>query len=153
MKILSPQPLSADFDIAIVVSRFNEDITDKLLEGALARLQELGITSSQITIAWVPGAIEIPFAAQRLAQTKRFSVIICMGAVIQGETKHFDYVCQQVSQGYQQVMLMHDVPMVFGVMTVNDKSQAYARLGGEHGHMGRSAAEAACDFLSVLRQI
>ncbi len=153
MKILTPQPISTDFNIAIIISRFNEDITEKLLEGALAQLKEKGFQDSHITVAWVPGAVEIPLAAQRFAQTKRFDVIICMGAVIQGETKHFDYVCQQVSQGCQQVMLAHDIPMIFGVMTVNDKAQAYARLGGDHGHMGRSAADSACDFLSVLRQI
>lgn len=141
------------FNIAIVVSRFNEEITQKLFDGASERLQELGFDSQQITVVWVPGAIEIPLAAQRLAQTKKFEAIVCLGAVILGETKHFDYVCQQVSYGCQKVALDHDIPVIFGVLTTNTEEQAYERAGGEQGHIGRSAVDTAFQLISTLRQI
>lgn len=141
------------FNIAIVVSRFNEDITKKCVEGAMQRLQELTFDVARIPVVWVPGAIEIPLTAQRLAKTNRFDAIICFGAVILGETRHFDYVCEQVSYGCQTVALSHNIPVIFGVLTTETEEQAYERVGGGKGHIGRSAVDSACELISVLRRI
>lgn len=140
-------------NIAVVTSRFNEEVTKRLHEGALARLAELGWSYAQLTDVWVPGAVEIPLTAQALAKTGRYSAIICLGAVIRGETAHFDYVCEQVSQGCQRVSLEQEVPVIFGVLTTENIAQALARTGGLHGHKGREAADAAIEMISVLCQI
>ncbi len=145
--------VSGCFNIAVIVSRFNEEITQKLQDGAISRLNELGFTSEQIKIINVPGAIEIPITAQRLAKTKQYEAIIALGAVIQGDTKHFDYVCQQVSYGCQQVALTYDIPVIFGVLTTDTEEQAYARVGGEHGHKGREAADTAFELVKKLQEI
>lgn len=153
MKTLNVQNIPDCFNVALVISRFNQDVTQKLYDGAIQRLQELNFKPEQITIVWVPGAIEIPITAQRLAQTDEFEAIICLGAVILGETKHFDYVCQQVSFGCQQVALSQDIPVIFGILTVDNEEQAFDRLGGFHGHKGRSSVDAAYELVSALRQI
>jgi len=153
MHVLNVQDIPDCFNIAIVVSRFNEDITQKLLDGAVERLIQLGFIQDQITVAWVPGAVEIPIAAQRLAQTEKYEAIICLGAVIFGETKHFQYVCDQVSQGCQSVALAFDLPVIFGVLTTETHQQAIERVGGKKGHMGYHAADAAYQLISVLRQV
>ena len=152
MQVLTPQPITTGFNIAIVISRFNPEVTQKLYDGAVERLKELHFTPQQVTIVWVPGAVEVPLAAQCLAKTKRFEAIICFGAVIMGETKHFDYVCQQVSHGCQQVALSHNIPVIFGILTVETEEQAHERTGGAHGHLGRLHVDTACEFVSVLRQ-
>lgn len=139
--------------IALVVSRFNEDVTRELLKGAKERLQELNFNLEEITVVYVPGAVEIPIVTLKLAKTKRYKAIITLGAVIRGETTHYDYVCAQVSQGCQYVMLEHDIPVIFGVLTTEDEQQAFARAGGEHGNKGRDAVDAACEMISVLDQI
>lgn len=153
MQILKMQKIPGCFNMAIVVSRFNEEVTQKLYDGAIERLEELGFDSQQLTVVWVPGAIEIPLTAQRLAQTEKYEAIICLGAVIFGETKHFEYVCQQVSYGCQRVSLDHDIPVIFGVLTTETEEQAYARVGGDRGHAGRSAVDTAFQLVSTLRQI
>jgi 6,7-dimethyl-8-ribityllumazine synthase len=152
MKVYDIEEIKCRFNVAIVVSRYHHEITQKLLDGALERLQELGFDNEQISIAWVPGAVEIPIAAQRLARTGKFEAVICFGAVIYGETRHFDYVCEQVSQGCQQVALMHDIPVIFGVLTTNTMQQAHERTGGKKGHVGRDSANAAYELISVLCQ-
>ena len=153
MQVLDVQEIKNRFNVAIVVSRYHNEITAKLFAGALERLQELGFDNEQITVAWVPGAVEIPITAQRFARTEKYEVVICLGAVIYGETRHFDYVCEQVSQGCQQVALMHDTPVIFGVLTTNNLQQAHERTGGNKGHAGRDAVNAAYELISVLRQI
>lgn len=153
MKIINPKKLKEHFNVAVVVSRFNEDITRLLLEGALQRLKELDFADEHITVMHVPGAVELPLAAQRLAHTEHYEVVICLGAVIRGETDHYDHVCQQVSLGCQQVALQFDIPIIFGVLTTNDEAQAFDRAGGKHGHKGRDAVDAALDMVSVIRQI
>jgi 6,7-dimethyl-8-ribityllumazine synthase len=153
MQVLNKQDMPSRFTVAIVVSRYHSDITQKLLQGALSRLEELQFDSEQITTVWVPGAVEIPITAQRLARSEKYDVIICLGAVIYGETRHFDYVCQQVSQGCQQVALMHDIPVIFGVLTTDNLQQAHDRVGGSKGHMGRDCVDTAYDLISVLCQI
>lgn len=153
MQIISAQDLDHQFKVALVVSRFNEEVTHLLYEGAVHRLKELDFAPGQVTVVSVPGAIEIPITAQRLAKSKTYEAIICLGAVIRGETSHYDYVCQQVSQGCLQVSLQYDIPVIFGVLTTEDEAQALARAGGKHGHKGREAVDAAFEMVSVLRQL
>lgn len=141
------------FPIAIVVSAFNVTITNALKEGAVQRLTELGFQSNDITVVEVPGAIEIPFVANMLAQKQKDQVIIALGAVIRGETTHYDYVCEQVSQGCQRVMLDHNIPVIFGVLTTENEEQAWDRLGGAHGHKGREAADCAVMMHSIKQQL
>ncbi len=153
MRNITAQEIKNQFTVALVISRFNEPVTEALYAGAVERLTELGFTEHQVTTLWVPGAVEIPLAAQRLARTRAYEAIICLGAVVYGETKHFDYVCQQVSNGCQQVALAEDIPVIFGVLTTDNQEQALARVGGHKGHKGRDAVDAAIEMVSVLRQI
>ncbi len=138
---------------AIIVSQFNEEITSKLLEGALSRLQKHGVKNENIRVVHVPGAVEIPLTAKLLAKSNRFQAIISLGAVIRGDTDHYDYVCQQVSHGCQQVMLEHEVPVIFGILTTNTEEQALERVGGSHGHKGCDAADAAIAMVAVAKDM
>lgn len=148
MRTIRGEDLKEQFAVALVISRFNELVTQGLYESAIARLNELGLAEGNITCVWVPGAIEIPVTAQRLAKTASYDAIICLGAVIQGETQHFDYVCQQVSDGCQRVALENEIPVIFGVLTTQDDEHALARLD-----KGRYSVDAAVEMISVLRQI
>lgn len=139
--------------IAIIVAEFNRDITEQLLAGALARLAEMQVPEAHIQVVWVPGAIEIPLIAKLLAEQQLAHAIITLGAVIRGETSHYDYVCAQVSEGCQQVMMAYDIPVIFGVLTTENEAQALARVGGEHGHKGRDSVDAALTMISVLNQL
>ncbi len=139
--------------LAIVVSRFNEDVTLKLLEGALNRLKELDHNTSQLCVVWVPGAVEIPLVAQKLANSQNYDAIITLGAVIRGETTHYDYVCDQVSQGCQRVSLDAKIPVIFGVLTTENEEQAYDRLGGRHGHKGKDAVDTALEMVATLKKL
>lgn len=143
----------SNFRVAIVVSRFNEEVTSKLLEGAKERLVERDISSDNCLVVWVPGAVEIPLAVQRIAQLAKYDAIIALGAIIRGETTHYDYVCDQVSQGCQRVMLENDVPVVFGILTTENDEQAADRIGGKHGHKGKDAVDTALEMVAVLREI
>ena len=153
MRIIDEKATKHQFAIGFVVSRFNEGFTRPLLDGALARLKERGFEEADITVVWVPGAVEIPIAAQRLAQLGTLEAIIALGAVIRGETTHYDYVCSQVSEGCQTVALQNDVPVIFGVLTTENEAQAQDRIGGKHGHKGHDAVDAAIEIVSTLRQI
>lgn len=138
-----------EFKLAIVVSRFNEEITEALLESALARLQALNFPEEHITVVRVPGAIEIGLAAQQFALSDaNYLAIICLGAVIRGETSHYDYVCQQVSYACQKVALEENIPVIFGVLTTDDEAQALARI-----NKGAEAVDAAMEMVSLLDQI
>lgn len=145
--------LNTSFPIALVVSSFNEPITNALKSGALERLIELGFKSEDITVVYVPGAVEIPYAAQLLAKQHQVQAIIALGAVIRGDTSHYDYVCEQVSQGCQRVMLDYDVPVIFGLLTTENERQAEERVGGIHGHKGRDAADCAVMMYSIKMQL
>lgn len=153
MKVITAQDIERHFNIAIVVSRFNDDVTQKLYEGAIGRLTELEFSEDQITVVWVPGAVELPIVAQRLARTNRYEAIVCLGAVIKGETDHYQYVCNQVSDGCLRVSLKTDVPVIFGILTTRDEELAYARAGGNRGNKGVYAVDSAIEMASVLRQI
>lgn len=141
------------FSVAVVTSTFNEKITTALKTGAIERLIELGLSANNILLVEVPGAVEIPFVAQLLAKQKQVDVIIALGAVIRGDTSHYDYVCDQVSQGCQRVMLDHNIPVVFGVLTTENEEQALERVGGIHGHKGRDAADCAMSMYSITKQL
>jgi 6,7-dimethyl-8-ribityllumazine synthase len=138
---------------AIVVSRFNDFITSKLLDGAVDALQRHGAADEQITVVWVPGSIEITPAAKKLASGGKFNAIICLGAVIRGQTSHYDYVCQQVSRGVGQVNYDTGVPTIFGVLTCDTIEQAIERAGTKSGNAGVNAAASAMEMVDVLSQI
>lgn len=141
------------FPIAIVVSLFNREITQALQDGAIERLTAKGFNAEDITIVEVPGAVEIPLIAKRLAKTNQYLAIIALGAVIRGETSHYEYVCEQASHGCQKVALEFGMPVIFGVLTVENEEQAWERLGGTHGHKGADAVDAALAMSSILQQI
>jgi 6,7-dimethyl-8-ribityllumazine synthase len=153
MPTLTGKAQTKPFPIAIVVSTFNEEITEKLLEGARSRLSSLGFSDDQVTVLRVPGAVEIPLAAQKIAQLGIVEAVVTLGAVIRGETSHYDTVCQMVSQGCQQVSLQNDLPVIFGVLTVETEAQALDRLGGNHGHKGIDAVDAACEMVQLFKQL
>ncbi|MFA6185953.1 MAG: 6,7-dimethyl-8-ribityllumazine synthase [Phycisphaerae bacterium] len=138
---------------AIVVSRFNDFITSKLLDGAVDALQRHGATDGQITVVWVPGSIEITPAAKKLATSGKYNAVICLGAVIRGQTSHYDYVCQQVSRGLGQVNYDTGVPTIFGVLTCDTIEQAIERAGTKSGNAGVNAAANAMEMVDVMSQI
>ena len=138
---------------AIVVSRFNEFITSKLLGGAIDSLQRHGADDDQITVVWVPGSVEIPLAAKKLASSGKYNAVICLGAVIRGQTGHFEYVCQQVSRGIGQINYDTGVPAVFGVLTCETIEQAIERAGTKQGNAGANAALSAIEMTNLLGQI
>lgn len=153
MKTIKAKDIKGNFNIAIVVARFNEEVTKKLHDGAIERLRELEFIEDQITVVWVPGAVEIPLVAKQFASEGLSDAVVCLGGVIRGETSHYDYVCEQVSQGCQRVMLDYNVPVIFGILTTEDTEQALERVGGAHGHKGRDAVDAAYEMVSVLQQV
>ncbi len=142
-----------DVKIAIVAARFNEAVVEELLRGCVERLKGFGIEGQRADVHRVPGAFELPLAAKVLAQTGRFAAIICLGAVIRGETPHFDYVAGEAARGVSAVALSEKLPVIFGVLTTNDEKQAWDRCGGKHGHAGVRAAEAAVEMICMIRGI
>ncbi len=147
-----PTDVPADAKIAIIAARFNASIVNRLLEGCLDRLKELGITEDRLTVERVPGAFELPVAAKTFAASKRYAAVICLGCVIRGDTPHFDYVAGEAARGLQNVAIETTVPVIFGVLTTNTRQQAEDRAGGAHSHAGRSAAEAALEMITVLER-
>ncbi len=138
---------------AIVVSRFNEFITSKLLAGAIDCLQRHGAADEQISVVWVPGACEITQACRKLADSGKYVAILCLGAVIRGQTAHYDYVCQQVVRGIGQVNYESTTPAVFGVLTCETIEQAVERAGTKMGNAGADAALTAMEMAHVMQQI
>jgi 6,7-dimethyl-8-ribityllumazine synthase len=137
----------------IIASRFNELIVRKLVEGSFDCLIRHGADKDAITLAWVPGAYEIPIAAQRLARTKKFDAVICLGAVIRGSTPHFDYVAAEVSKGIAKVSLDEDLPVIFGVLTTDTIEQAVERAGTKAGNKGWDAALGAIEMVDLFLKI
>ena len=137
----------------IVISRFNEFISSKLLSGAVDELVRHGVKDENIDVLWVPGAFEIPLAAQKAAQTKKYAAIITLGAVIKGSTAHYDYVCAEVSKGVATVSLNNSLPVIFGVLTCDNLEQAIERAGTKSGNKGADAAKAAIETANLLAQI
>ena len=132
--------------VAVVAARFNEAVTSKLVEGALAGLAQHGVSEDAVEVAWVPGAFEIPLVARRFAMSGRFDAVICLGAVIRGETAHFELVANEAARGIMQVSLETGVPLIFEVLATESLAQAEARAGGTHGNKGWEAAEVALEM-------
>ena len=139
--------------LAIVASRFNDDITSLLVQGALDCITSHGGKTSADTVVSVPGAFELPVAADVLASSSRYDAIICLGAVIRGETPHFEYVSAECARGIQDVMLRRQLPVAFGVLTTNTKRQAKARAGGSMGNKGWDAASTAIEMVTMFRKL
>jgi 6,7-dimethyl-8-ribityllumazine synthase len=146
-----PELNGAGLRIAIGCSRFNREITDRLLEGASRRLDELRV--AQVEVEWVPGAFELPLLASAVARSHRFAAVICLGAVIRGETGHYDLVAGECAAGLQRVQLDTGVPVVFGVLTTETREQALERSGGRHGHKGVEAAETAVEMANLVERL
>ena len=138
-------------NFAIVVARFNQDVTEKLLEGAETMLRKHD--AADVQVAWVPGAYEIPIVAKRYADSGSVDAVITLGAVIRGETAHFDFVAGEAAAGITRAALDTDVPVIFGVLTVDNRDQAFDRLGGKEGHKGEEAARTAIEMVSLLREL
>ena len=136
MNVFEGHPQGAGRRIAIVAARFNEVITRKLVDGALAGLTALGVSDEDIDVAWVPGAFEIPLVAQRFARSGRFDGVVCLGAVIRGETAHFDLVANEAARGIADVARDTGIPVIFEVLAVENLAQAEDRAGGAHGNKG-----------------
>ncbi len=153
MIIIEGMKVTRSVNLALIVSRFNQEVTDLLLAGAQARLNHYNIDASQVCVVKVPGAVEIPLIAKKLAQQNHFDAIVCLGAVIRGETTHYDYVCEQVSKGCASLALDFNLPIVFGVLTTENRQQALARCGGGRGHKGEDAIDTAIEMISVIDQL
>ena len=138
---------------AMVVSRFNEFISSKLLSGAWDCLTRHGVSAADVDVAWVPGAMEIPLIAQRMALSKKYDAVICLGAVIRGSTPHFDYVAAEVAKGVAKVQLDAGVPVIFGVLTTESIEQAVERAGTKAGNKGWDAAISALEMANLLRDL
>lgn len=137
--------------VCVVVARWNSFVTSRLLEGARIGLRERGVSPDEVTVAWVPGAFEVPTAAKWAAESGQFDAVICLGAVIRGETAHFEYVAGGAAEGIASVSLATGVPVIFGVLTVDSVEQAMDRAGGKDGHKGDEAAQAAIEMANLRR--
>ncbi len=139
--------------VAIVVSRFNEHITAPLLDGARRTLRARNVADDDVIVAWVPGAFELPLVAKHLAVAGCCDAVVCLGAVIRGDTPHFDYVAGEAARGLQEAALATGVPIVFGVLTTDTLQQALDRVGGREGHKGEEAAATALEMIELLRRL
>ena len=153
VNIIEGKVINEGMKVGIVCARFNEFITSKLLSGALDALRRHDVPEEAVTVAWVPGAFEIPVVAQRMAQSGKFDAVICLGAVIRGATSHYDVVCNEVSKGIAQVQLATGTPVMMGVLTVDTIEQAIERAGTKAGNKGAEAALSAMEMVSLLRKI
>lgn len=151
--ILQGDAVAASGPFGIVVSRYNHSITAKLLDGALQTLSEAGVAADDVDVAWVPGAWEIPVVAQRLAQCGRYAAVLCLGAVIRGETTHDQYINLQVSVSLGQLAVATGVPVLFGLLTCNTLEQALHRAGGVVGNKGVECAQAALEMASLMSRL
>lgn len=153
VQVLEGKLIAEGLRFGIVAARFNEFITSKLLSGALDALVRHGALEDDIQVAWVPGAYEIPFAAQKMAQSGKYDAVICLGAVIRGSTSHYDYVCNEVSKGVAQVGLKSGVPTIFSVVTTENIEQAIERAGTKAGNKGYDGAMAAIEMANLCKQL
>lgn len=152
-KLIEGDLLARDAKLAIVVSRWNELITRKLLEGALETFRRHGGLEENITVTWVPGSFELPLVADRLAKSNRYEAVCCLGAVIQGSTMHHDYINHQVAAGIMRSSQESGVPVLFGVLTCETMEQALDRAGGKVGNKGSEAVLAAIEMVNLLKSI
>lgn len=153
MKTLEGKLTAKNMKIAIVVARFNEFITSKLLSGCIDCLIRHEAADEDLTVAWVPGAFEIPMAAKKLAESGKYDAVICLGAVIRGATPHFDYVCAEASKGIAQVSMQTGVPVAFGVLTTENIQQAVERAGTKDGNKGVDCAMTAMEMVNLFKEM
>ncbi|MBQ1406817.1 MAG: 6,7-dimethyl-8-ribityllumazine synthase [Eubacterium sp.] len=153
MKVFEGKVVSQEMKVAVVCSRFNSFIVTKLLEGALDGLKRHDVPEENIDIAWCPGAFEIPVVAAKLAKSKRYDAVICLGAVIRGNTPHFDYVCAEVSKGIAQISLAEEMPVMFGILTTDTIEQAVERAGTKAGNKGYDCALGAIEMVNLLKEL
>ncbi len=142
-----------DAKVGLVVTQFNEAVTTRLLDGALRYLEERDVDGDAIDVVRVAGAFELPVTVAELAASGRYGAVVALGAIVRGETPHFEHICSSVAYALQQVAVVHRVPVGFGVLTTDTMAQALARAGGEHGNKGYEAAEAALDAADVMGQL
>ncbi len=152
-KVLEGQLTAKGLRFAIVVSRFNSLVTQRLLDGALDALKRHEADENAITIAWTPGSFELPLVAQKFAKSGKYDAVICLGCIIRGDTPHFEYVASETAKGIAQVMLDTGVPVVFGVVTADNLEQALERAGAKAGNRGFDAAMTAMEMANLLRKI
>ena len=153
MTIYEGKLVSEQIRVGIVAARFNEFITSKLLGGALDGLTRLNVREEEIDVAWVPGAFEIPLAAAKMAASRKYDAVICLGAVIRGSTSHYDYVCSEVSKGIAQASLSNGLPVMFGVLTTDTIEQAIERAGTKAGNKGYECALGAIEMVNLFREM
>lgn len=151
MNVFEGKLVSKDIKVGIVAARFNEFITSKLLSGALDGLKRHDVQEENIDVAWVPGAFEIPLIASKMAKSKKYDAVICLGAVIRGNTSHYDYVCNEVSKGIAQIALTNGIPVLFGVLTTENIEQAIERAGTKSGNKGFDSAVSAIEMVNLMR--
>jgi len=143
----------AGLRVALVVSRFNGIVTSRLLAGARSALERHGVSDDNVDVAWVPGAFELPMAARRLAESRRYDAVVCLGAIIRGETPHFEFIAAETARGVAQAAQETGVPTIFGVITPNTLEQALDRAGGKVGNKGYDAAISAIEMANLMRQL
>ena len=153
MKVLEGNVVGTGMKIGMVASRFNEFIVSKLVGGAEDALVRHGVDTDDIELAWVPGAFEIPVIAQKMAESRKYDAVICLGAVIKGSTSHYDYVCAEVSKGIAQVSLASGIPVLFGVLTTDNIVHVFERAGTKAGNKGYDAACAAIEMVNLRKNI
>ena len=153
MRTLEGKLVASGIKVGIVAARFNEFITSKLLSGAVDGLVRHEVAEEDIDVAWVPGAFEIPLIASKMAKSKKYVAVICLGAVIRGSTSHYDYVCSEVSKGIAAVSLAADIPVMFGVLTTENIEQAIERAGTKAGNKGYECAAGAIEMVNLIREI
>ena len=153
MRVLEGKLVASGLKVGIVAARFNEFIVSKLVSGALDGLKRHDVKEEDIDIAWVPGAFEIPLIADKMAKSKKYDAVICLGTVIRGATSHYDYVCAEVSKGIANVSLNSDIPVMFGVLTTDTIEQAIERAGTKAGNKGFECAEGAIEMVNLSREL
>ena len=153
MRLLEGKVEAHGIRVGIVAARFNEFITSKLVGGALDGLKRHDVKEEDIDVAWVPGAFEIPLIASKMAKSKKYDAVICVGAVIRGSTSHYDYVCSEVSKGIANVSLNSDIPVMFGVLTTDNIEQAIERAGSKAGNKGYECATGAIEMVNLIRAL
>lgn len=153
MKVFEGNLIAKKMKVGIVVARFNEFITSKLLSGALDALKRHEVSDEHINVAWVPGAFEIPLIAAKMANSGKYDAVICLGAVIRGNTSHYDYVCNEVSKGIAQVSMTSQIPVMFGVVTTENIEQAIERAGTKAGNKGFDAAIGAIEMVNLIQEM
>jgi 6,7-dimethyl-8-ribityllumazine synthase len=153
MNILEGKLIAEGIKVGIIVGRFNEFISSKLLGGAIDGLKRHGVLEENIDVAWVPGAFEMPLVAKKMAKNEKYDAVICLGAVIKGSTPHFDYVCANASKGIASVSLETEKPVIFGILTTDSIEQAIERAGTKSGNKGYDAAVTAIEMVNLLKTL